>query len=222
MLFKKGEDPVIKKIKDAAAMRAEDTAIYKKKYHKVVLHSIDPNKETLESFALKMSLRLRSPLPRVKQLLKRLPCVIKTGMSITQANKLFAVLEELGGKVTIETYFLTPGENSEKHRAGVRNVIMDNGMSIVCPECEWENEAGSEYCSLCLYLFKKKRKKISASPEPGEAADSAPGPAPGRASAPKPGTAPVSAANTAAIPRRWLLLAASFAVLLLLILIIKQ
>lgn len=214
MLFRKSEDPVIKKIRDASAVRAEDTAIYKKKYHKVVLHSIDPNKETIESFSIKMSIRLRSPLPHVKQLLKRLPSTVKSGMSVTQANKLFAVLEELGGKATIEAYFLTPGESPEAKRPGVKSLLVDNGSSIVCPVCEWENETGAEYCSLCLELFKKKRRTASMLPGQGAAGDTVSGTAPAEAPAP--------AKRALDIPRRWLFLAASFAVLLLLVLILKQ
>ncbi|MBI4720708.1 MAG: hypothetical protein HY770_05730 [Chitinivibrionia bacterium] len=214
MLFKKDKDPVIKKIKDAAAVRVEDAGIYKKKYHKVVLHSIDQNRETIDSFSIKMSMRLRSPLPRVKQLLKHLPCTIKSGMSVTQANKLFAVMEELGGKATIEAYYLTPGEGGEAKRPGVKGVLVDNGTTVVCPLCEWENETGAEYCSLCLHLFKKKRRAASAVPGQGEAEN----PVPGAATA----ETPAASGNTVVISKRWLLLAASFAVLLLLILAIKQ
>lgn len=213
----KSGEPIIKKVKNTSVATPEDTSIYKKKYYKVVLHAIDPNKETIESFSIKMSIRLRTPMPRVKQILKKLPCTIKTGMNVSQANKLFAVMEELGAKVTVEAYYLKPGKSSDRPPAvaglATKSTQIGTSSSFNCPSCGWENVSGSDHCPLCLEIFRRPQK--SGPNAPGEAcsAQTPPEPAP-----PAPDESP---AGFIIIRRRWIALAAALFLLVLSILLLK-
>jgi hypothetical protein len=215
-------NPSIKKIRDTSVENEKDASIYRKKYYKVVLQSIDPRKETVDSFAIKMAMRLRTPMSRVKQILHHLPCTVKSGMSVTQANKLYAVMEELGAKARIDSYFLTPGEKTARERRlsegrGIwaRNAHRRKGPPLVCPSCEWENEAGSEYCALCLAIFKKKNAGVDRIPSADE--ESA--------------VYPHDAASAVTSPRfyllmnlqhRWVLLGALLLILLVALILIKK
>ncbi len=151
--------------------KAEDVSIYAKKYYRVVLEEIDRNKETVESFAIKMSMRLNTPLPRVRSMLKRIPCTVKSGLTITQANKLFAVLEDLGAKASVDSYFLTPGQDPRKTGGLCRGEMeigrgnLKKGKTKTCPSCGWEEDEEAEYCSICLESFKKKENSQESLPE---------------------------------------------------------
>jgi hypothetical protein len=226
MIKKKSGEPTIKKMKNTSAVIPEDSSIYKKKYYKIVLHSIDRHKETPESFSIKMAMRLRTPMPRVKQILRRLPCTIKSGLSVSQANKLFSIMEELGAKVTMEDYFLTPG------KSGARAPMVDgllskstqlgNASSFDCPSCGWENEAGADHCVLCLKIFRRPQKKVVSEPSAVEAAADAPAdPATGRPTIPAAGTQEDRPAGIIIVPRRWIVLAGTLFILLLIILLLK-
>jgi hypothetical protein len=84
--------------------------VHTRKFYRVVLEGIDPNKETPATFALKLSLRLSITLPRSKQFVKNAPCRIKGNISASEANKLKAILEEIGGQCRLESHFVTFGE----------------------------------------------------------------------------------------------------------------
>lgn len=206
--------PVIKKVKKSSAA-PEDASIYKKKYYKVTLLSIDPRKETPESFAIKMSIRLRTPMPRVKQLLKRMPCTLKSGMSVSQANKLFAVMEELGARVKVEDYYLAPGEAGERAAAvdtlASKGTKIGTASSFICPSCGWENEAGSHHCPLCLLIFRREHKAPSAQKQPERQPEDAP---------PAVDAEP-SRDGLVIINTRWLVLAGVLLAVLLAVLILK-
>jgi len=75
----------------------------------VVLESIDLDRESPDSFAIKLAVRTRTPVTRVRQVVSWLPCTVKRGLGVDQANKLRGVLQELGGRVRIESYLETPG-----------------------------------------------------------------------------------------------------------------
>ena len=96
-------------------MRETDNfSIHTKRYYLVILEGIDPKRETVESFAIKLSMRTRTTLPRVRQILRNLPYTIKKGVSMAQANRLKNVIEEIGGQVRLEPHFVTPGDGREQ------------------------------------------------------------------------------------------------------------
>jgi len=143
-----------------------DTSIFAKRYYRVVLKSIDADRETPATFAMKLAMRLRTPLPRVRQVVEALPAVVKVGLTISQANTLRAILEEMGAEAEIQEYFLTPGQEREAsvgmqlHRSAVDH------KERQCPACGWEEDEDAEYCSLCLQRFEPKRSEKNVSPPP--------------------------------------------------------
>lgn len=92
----------------------DNISIHTKRYYLVILEGIDTQRETVESFAIKLSMRTRTTLPRVRQILRNLPYTIKKGLSMAQANRLKNVIEELGGQVRLEPHFVTPRTGREE------------------------------------------------------------------------------------------------------------
>jgi hypothetical protein len=142
-------------------------------YYRVILEGIATDVETPDSFSLKLSTRMHASFPRVRSVVNRLPYVVKTHVTASQAKRLQGILEELGGKVRIEPQAAGPpagdrlnrgtrsGERREERRAS-----RQAAQAITqCPECGWEVVAGAKYCPLCLRKF----RDISARPESLEA-----------------------------------------------------
>ncbi len=129
---------------------AQKVTVNTKKYYRVILEGIDPNIASPESFAIKLSLRTRTALPRVQQVLRHLPYSVKRGVDADQANKLKSVLESIGGRARLETYFVTPGQKDSD--GDVQVVPADSPVvsKVTCPTCGWEDEAGAGHCSFCL------------------------------------------------------------------------
>ena len=89
----------------------EDTekfSVHSTKLYRVVLEGIDRNRETPATFALKLAMRMRTPLPRCKQVVRNLPYAIKSGLTASQANRFSSILKELGGEVSVEAYVVGP------------------------------------------------------------------------------------------------------------------
>jgi tRNA A-37 threonylcarbamoyl transferase component Bud32 len=136
--------------------------------YRVVLTSIDLSVETVETFALKLSMRLKSPLPRMRSLVARTPCAVAQRLPYKKAKWLQSVLVELGGVVRIEEFVepvtpvpdsKTPSEPkqnvSERHAGAERRT---SGGGILCSRCGWEEDAHAKFCSICLQRFNKTDK----------------------------------------------------------------
>lgn len=115
---------------------SEKVSIHSKKFYRVVLESIDPQRENVDSFAIKLAMRTRTSLPRVRQVVRNLPKTVKRGLDVRQANRLKTAIEEVGGRARLETYFLTPGETESASRpspprdAQEEPVVELRGMSL--------------------------------------------------------------------------------------------
>jgi serine/threonine-protein kinase len=72
--------------------------------YRVYLDAIDPAREAPPSFALKLSMRIQSPLPRVMAVVKNMPAVVAGRLSIDRAKKLANVIRDLGGIARIEVH----------------------------------------------------------------------------------------------------------------------
>jgi serine/threonine protein kinase len=70
--------------------------------YRVYLESIDLHQETPATFALKLSMRIRSPLPRVVAIIKNLPAVVGGHLKQQKALRLAKVIRDLGGVARIE------------------------------------------------------------------------------------------------------------------------
>jgi tRNA A-37 threonylcarbamoyl transferase component Bud32 len=135
--------------------------------YKVVLESIDRNLETAETFALKLSMRLKAPLPRMRLLASTAPSILAQRLPYKKAKWLEAVITELGGSARVEEVV----ERVEKPRVEERAPGARAGGEarppaerrtssggIICPRCGWEEEGDARFCSLCLQQFNKTDK----------------------------------------------------------------
>jgi hypothetical protein len=142
------------------------------KYYRVILSGIDPRKETPDTFALKLSIQTRTPISRINSIVRNLPAPIKSGLDVTQARKFSAVMEELGGKTTIESYYLRPGEShisrSGQHERGHLHAewvddetapAADKANSLIklCISCGWENSEDASHCEFCHRKFEPEK-----------------------------------------------------------------
>lgn len=144
------------------------------KYYRVILNGIDPLKETPDTFALKLSMQTRAPITRINSIVRSLPATIKSGLDMSQARKFSSVVEELGGKTKIESYFVHPGESLHGrggHRGSgpIRTAEGSNAADApydlqgggsgnkVCISCGWENSEEASYCEFCHGKFRAEQ-----------------------------------------------------------------
>lgn len=148
-------------------MTKQNLSIHTKKFYRVVLLAIDPEQETMESFAIKLSMRLKVAFPRVRQVVQNLPYTVKSHLSASQANKLKSMIEEVGGRIRLETHFATPGDkkmadprgDSRDHDPAPEGAAAEMNQ---CPSCGWESAEDVSFCSMCHRRFRKKRSGLGS------------------------------------------------------------
>ncbi|HEX6790980.1 MAG TPA: serine/threonine-protein kinase [Candidatus Krumholzibacteria bacterium] len=152
----------------AAAAKLRESAEYR-----VVLTAIDRNVENTETFALKLSMRLKSPLPRMRSLVARTPCTVANRLPYKKAKWLESVLVELGGEVHMEEFTepkeaprKTPSEPKQDAAQQSQAERRTSSGGILCPRCGWEEDADAKFCSLCLRRFNKTDKLSLRSLDP--------------------------------------------------------
>jgi hypothetical protein len=135
--------------------------------YRVVLSSIDLSVENSETYALKLSMRLKSPLPRMRSLIAHTPCTVAQRLPYKKAKWLESILVELGGVVRLEEFVepkaveTTREPSDAKQEAINKNVQPEKLTStggIICSRCGWEEDADAKFCSLCLRRFNKTDK----------------------------------------------------------------
>jgi len=132
--------------------------------YRVVLEAINREIETPDTFALKLSIRLKSPVPRMRQLVARTPCTIAQRLPYKKARWLQKVIEDLGGTAHLEVVIETAPVVEEKPTAVTSKELAkpterrSASGGIVCPRCGWEEEPDARFCSLCLHHFNKTDK----------------------------------------------------------------
>jgi tRNA A-37 threonylcarbamoyl transferase component Bud32 len=145
----------------APAVKRNENAEYR-----VVLTAIDLSVETTETFALKLSMRLKSPLPRMRSLVSRTPCTVAQRLPYKKAKWLESVLVELGGQARLEEFTEPAKEEPKKTPSEPKQDVAElqsqgerrtSSGGIVCP-CGWEEDADAKFCSLCLRRFNKTDK----------------------------------------------------------------
>ena len=148
------------------ASSAKEPAPDRNADYRVVLESINRELETPDSFALKLAMRLKSPVPRMRSLLAHTPCTLVQRLPYKKARWLQSVIEELGGvgrlEVVVEKAPAPPEEvvvpvAKPKEAAKPLERRSASG-AIVCPRCGWEEEPDARFCSLCLQHFNKTDK----------------------------------------------------------------
>lgn len=133
--------------------------------YRVVLISIDRSVETPDSFALKLAMRLKSPVPRMRSLVSRTPCAVAQRLPYKKAKWLQSILEELGGVVRLEEFVepVTPPKTPSEPKQNLSDLkpapeTRTHSGGIQCSRCGWEEEADARFCSLCLRRFNKTDK----------------------------------------------------------------
>jgi tRNA A-37 threonylcarbamoyl transferase component Bud32 len=133
--------------------------------YRVVLEAIDREVETPDTFALKLSIRLKSPVTRMRQLVSRAPCVVAQRLPYKKARWLAKVIEELGGTARLDVVVdaapvveekAAPVEAPSATPKPLERRTTSGG--ILCPRCGWEEEPDARFCSLCLQHFNKTDK----------------------------------------------------------------
>jgi tRNA A-37 threonylcarbamoyl transferase component Bud32 len=148
---------------DTPRRAAASPALDKNADYRVILEAIDRTVESPESFALKLSMRLKSPVTRIGQLVSRAPCAVAQRLPYKKARWLQTVIEELGGTARLEMVAdAVPVEeqpaSSESREIAKPLERRSPTGPIVCPRCGWEEEADARFCSLCLQQFNKTDK----------------------------------------------------------------
>jgi hypothetical protein len=105
----------------------------------VYLEGIDRYQETVESFALKLSMRIKMPLPRTKALVRSAPTRIAGHLPMARAKRLLGVLESLGGQARLE---MEPAERGtpEPDPAPASSTTKTRGPA---PPKRWSAPAGA-------------------------------------------------------------------------------
>jgi hypothetical protein len=86
--------------------------------YKVYLDSIDMSQETAATFALKLSMRIRSPLPRVMAIVNNMPAVVGGRLPVKKAKSLARIIDDLGGVARIEVHRIDESTGSHGPRTG--------------------------------------------------------------------------------------------------------
>ncbi len=132
--------------------------------YRVILETIDRSIETPDTFALKLSIRLKSPVVRMRQLVSRAPCTMAQRLPYKKARWLQKVIEELGGTARLEMVVEAVPAAAEKPAPATSKEVAKPlerrtpSGGILCPRCGWEEEPDARFCSLCLQHFNKTDK----------------------------------------------------------------
>ena len=131
---------------------SDEISIHTKRYYRVILDGVDSDLESLDSFAVKLAARGHVTLSRARVAVSRFPYTVKSHLTAAQANRLKALLEELGGKVRIEAHYVTPGCFADTGRGATQRGPREK--VVVCRQCGSTGEPDATYCSFCHRKFR--------------------------------------------------------------------
>ena len=123
--------------------------------YRVVLESFDPQRENEASFALKLSMKLRTPLPRIKSLVKNAPSGVAGPLGYKGALALARAIEEVGGVVRLD--ICRPDAPAGEPDARWKKTPDAKSGGRVCSSCGWADVEAAEYCSMCYEPFEDSR-----------------------------------------------------------------
>jgi len=149
--------------------------------YRITLLSIDRELETPDTFALKLAMRLKAPVPRMRSLAARAPCVLVERLPYKKARWLVSVVKELGGDARMDAIVQpspvveAPPEPSplrepqpQPKPAPPTSSRRVPAGAVLCPNCGWEEDIHAKFCSMCRYSFNKTDKiDLNAMRQPG-------------------------------------------------------
>ncbi len=125
--------------------------------YSVILDSIRSEIETMDSFTLKFSVLLKIPVTKVKHMVKRLPCTLWRGKSLSKAKMLVELASEAGGNARVVENEKAPsaeaGEKSKKEKD-----------KTACPKCGFPLKQGDEFCNFCMTSVKERAGTRTSAP----------------------------------------------------------
>ncbi|HEX5132959.1 MAG TPA: protein kinase [Candidatus Krumholzibacteria bacterium] len=135
--------------------------------YRVTLLSIDRSLETPDSFALKLAMRLKTPAPRIRSLLSKIPCVLVRRVNYKKARWLSSIVKEFGGTVRMDPVrepavvaepVVAARPAPESASDGARGARKNKSGAMFCPSCGWEEDADAKFCTMCHRTFNKTDK----------------------------------------------------------------
>ncbi len=119
-----------------------------RKSYRVILEDITSGIETADSFAIKFSLLTRTPLSKMKHVVRALPATIWSGRGRARAESILALIDEAGGRGKIvETEGAAPQSASAASPAGPAATA--NGK-LACRWCGFPMKEDETRCGFCM------------------------------------------------------------------------
>lgn len=128
--------------------------------YRVVLESFDTSRENAASFALKLSMKLRLPLPRASQLVRCAPSRLAEGLAYDKAIRLARAIESLGGSVRLD---VCSEKQPEDKPAPAKTASGKDGRT--CGSCGWVEDLDAGFCSMCHEPFDSRKTREQAAGE---------------------------------------------------------
>jgi len=107
----------------------------------VVLDEIRSDVETHESFAIKFSLLTKTPISKMKHIVRKLPAPIWSGEGRTRAEHIIVLIEQAGGKGSIVESGVS---------ALVKSPPKEAANKLTCNWCGFPVKEGDTHCEFCL------------------------------------------------------------------------
>lgn len=120
-----------------------------KRTYRVVLDDISSGIETVDSFAIKFSLFTKSPLARMKHIVRRLPATVWAGEGRSRAERVLALIEEAGGRGRVVEADAAPVEAPES-REDPPNSAKVPEAERTCAMCGFPMKSGETRCGFCM------------------------------------------------------------------------
>ncbi len=120
-----------------------------KRTYRVVIDDISSSIETIDSFAIKFSLLTRSPLARMKHVVRRLPAKVWEGADRSRAERVLALIEEAGGKGRIVETAVAPSKAPEEPET-IPKPIKETPVARSCAMCGFPMKEEETRCGFCM------------------------------------------------------------------------
>lgn len=121
--------------------------------YRVILESFDSARENEASFALRLSMKLRTPLPRMRSIVRTVPSRIYDRIPYKRALQLAKSIEEIGGRVRLD---VCPDDNAVPADSPAAPAPETTRGGVTCPACGTELNRDAEYCPLCYQRFRPR------------------------------------------------------------------
>jgi hypothetical protein len=115
---------------------------------RVMLVDIKREIETPDSFAIKFSILTKTPLPKVKHMIRTLPVTLWKGEGRAKAERILSIIDEAGGKGSIEEE-TQPEPASAPEAAPVERPV--------CRYCGFPLKEGDTRCEFCMTTVTENR-----------------------------------------------------------------